>query len=177
MATLVGRGFSYERPRCVSGGVGGQFRPEGWHQVWVGLIGRVGGGMWGGRGVGRLRLLRRFSRCRLEVVCLPFSELSPGDAFVPSVLSLSAPDDTLSGDVRLPPDRLRRTDSRPERSQPVRTSSGSASSTHAYRSAHPPWAVPDSLSPSLSSPHDGLFFLSFSKNILTHHVCVTITRI
>lgn len=73
MATLVGQGFSYERPRCVSGGVGGQFRPEGWHQVWVGLIGRVGDGMWGGRGVGRLRLLRCFSRCRLEVVSLPFS--------------------------------------------------------------------------------------------------------
>lgn len=50
MATLVGRGFSYEPPRCVSGGVGGQFRPEGWHQV-VGRVDRAG---WR-RGVGWTR--------------------------------------------------------------------------------------------------------------------------
>lgn len=37
----------------------------------------------------------------------------------------------------LPHDRLKRTDSRPEPRQPVRTSPESASSAHAYCSAHP----------------------------------------
>lgn len=82
--------------------------------------------------------------------CHPVTRLPPSDFFPPS---LSAPGDTLSGGGgggSLAPDRLRSADSRPERSQPVRTSSGSASSAHAYRSAHPPWAVPAPSLPLLS---------------------------
>lgn len=87
--------------------------------------------------------------------CHPMTRLPPLYFFPP----LSAPGDTLSGGGgggSLPPDRLRSADSRPERSQPVRTSSGSASSAHAYRSAHPPWAVPAPSLPLLS------LFLSLS---------------
>eukprot|EP00064_Thunnus_orientalis_P012368 superscaffoldBa00001888_g12403 len=59
-------------------------------------------------------------------------------------MARSALEETLSVDGSLPHDRLKRTDSRPEPSQPVRTSPESASSAHAYCSAHPPWAVPGS---------------------------------
>lgn len=63
---MSGRGAS------LAGWEGSSDRRDG-TKWWVGLIGRVGDGVWGRRGVGRLRLLRRFSRFRLEVVCFPFS--------------------------------------------------------------------------------------------------------
>ncbi|KAM7371990.1 hypothetical protein PAMP_009190 [Pampus punctatissimus] len=88
------------------------------------------------------------SRCKLRTQS-PLAQ-------APSVSTLV---ETLSVDGSLPHDRLKRTDSRPELSQPVRTSPESASSAHAYCSAHPPWAVPGSSpnSPPLSfCPHGHL---------------------
>lgn len=58
--------------RGSPGRVGGQFRPEGWHEV-VGRVDRAG---WrrgcGVEEVDRLFPLRCFSRCRGEVVTLSF---------------------------------------------------------------------------------------------------------
>ncbi|KAK2893835.1 hypothetical protein Q8A73_016319 [Channa argus] len=118
-ASLIGNagqvGVSYGWPWFSWGEVGGQLRPEGWHEV----VGRIDGAGWR-RGVGGRR--------------------ERGSSPSPS----RALEETQSVDGNLPHDRLKRTDSRPEPSQPVRTSPESASSAHAYCSAHPPWAVPGS---------------------------------
>lgn len=126
--------------RGSPGGVGGQFRPEGWHEV-VGRVDRAGwrrGVGWRGRIVSfffgafpdaEVGLFAVFSRSFPVTLLLFFSSKHSSTRCV-------------SVDGSLPHSRLTRTDSRPEPSQPVRTSSESASSAHAYCSAPPPGAVP-----------------------------------
>lgn len=126
---------------------------------WVGEIGRVGDGVWGGRGRIVSFSLGAVSKSRRVVVCFPFSRTCRR---VSSVSPRCALEETPSVDSCLLQKRVKRADSRPEPRQPVRTSPESASSAHAYRSAPPPWADPGSSPnspcplPSLSCPHGHL---------------------
>lgn len=117
----------------LRGEVGGQLRREGWHEV-VGRVDRAGG---------RVQKPRRGWISFLQLSPCPFWGF-----FYPRY----ALEETLSVDGCLPHERLKRTDCCPEPSQPVRTSPESASSAHAYCSAHPPWAVPGSSPKSSLSP-------------------------
>jgi len=74
MATLVKWGVPVDG-RGPPDGVGGQIRPEGWHEV-VGRVGRVGDGVWGkGGGSSPSSVLFQMSRWGYNVSVLS-SQLS-----------------------------------------------------------------------------------------------------